>query len=79
MFLYYTDTFQTSGASCVGDWPESGGRVDLLVHSDLDDIFQIEKGLPDDSPVRRVNQIVVESGRSEGVNTCILVPPLICE
>jgi hypothetical protein len=63
----------------LGDWPISGDRIDTKVYSDInDDIFNIEKDFPDSfSPVRRVNQLVVELGRAEGVKTFIVAPPLI--
>src|SRR4051812_17429167 len=72
---------QTSGASNVGDWPESGGRVDTSVHSDVtEDIFRLEKEFPEDrSPTRTLNQFVIATGEKEGVKTFIVVPPLICK
>lgn len=75
-----TSTLQTSGASMLGDWPESGGRVDTTFHSDLhEDIYKLEKNFPDEySPVRKVNQLVVHTGEELGVQTYIVPPPLIC-
>jgi len=68
----------TSGASMVGDWPETGGRVDTTIHSDLDDIYSLEKNFPESfSPVREVDLFVVEFGESKEVNTYIIPPPLI--
>ena len=66
----------------IGDWPVSGTRVDDKTYSDLEDVFEIEKKLEEEekgwSPVRSVNQFVVEAGERLGVKTCIVVPPLIC-
>ena len=72
---------QTSGASMVGDWPESGDLIVKKTYSDVDDdIFAIEKEWPEThSPVRKVNQLVIELGETKGVNTYIVVPPLICK
>jgi hypothetical protein len=63
----------------VGDWPISGDRIDDKVYSDInDDIFEVEKTFPDSlSPVRKVDQLVVELGEKEGVDTYIVPPPLI--
>ena len=63
-----------------GDWPISGDRIDTHVHSDVDEnIYEVEKKFPDShSPVRKVNQLVVELGETEGVKTYIVPPPLIC-
>jgi hypothetical protein len=74
---------QTSGASTIGDWPVSRSRVDSKTYSDIDDnVFEIEKTFEKDepgwSPVRSVNQFVVETGEQLGVKTYIVVPPLIC-
>ncbi|KAG4437897.1 hypothetical protein IFR05_006616 [Cadophora sp. M221] len=68
-----------SGTSMLGDWPVSGERVDTKVYSDVgDDIFSIEKNFSDShSPVRQVDQLVVETGEKEGVKTYIVPPPLI--
>lgn len=65
----------------VGDWPESGRRVDTSIHSDMqEDIYTLEKNHPEDlSPVRKVDVFVVEFGETKGVNTYIVTPPLICE
>jgi hypothetical protein len=65
----------------LGDWPESGERIDTSFHSDLhEDIYDLEKSFPEDySPVRKVNQIVVQTGEQLGVRTYIVPPPLICE
>jgi len=64
----------------LGDWPESGGRVDTSFHSDVDeDIFTTEKDFPENfSSVRKLNQIVVALGEEKKVKTYIVVPPLIC-
>jgi len=64
----------------LGDWPISGERVDTHVHSDVDEnIYEIERDFPDShSPVRKVNQLVVGLGETEGVKTYIVPPPLIC-
>jgi len=72
---------QTSGASMVGDWPESGDLVVEKTYSDVyDDIFKIEKEWQEaHSPVRKVNQLVVELGEANDVNTYIVAPPLICK
>ncbi|KAE9381141.1 NAD(P)-binding protein [Stipitochalara longipes BDJ] len=77
-----THYIHTSGASTLGDWPVSGSRVDSKTYSDLnDDIFEIEKNFekeePKWSPVRTVNQFVIETGEKLGVKTYIVVPPLI--
>ncbi|KAH9221701.1 NAD dependent epimerase/dehydratase family protein [Leptodontidium sp. 2 PMI_412] len=68
-----------SGTSMVGDWPVSGERIDTKIYSDVDDdIFDVEKNFPDShSPVRSVDQVVVETGEKEGVKTYIVPPPLI--
>ncbi len=64
----------------LGDWPVSGDRIDTRVYSDTEDIFEIQKTIPDnDSPVRVVDQSVVEIGEKEGVKTYIIAPPLICK
>jgi hypothetical protein len=65
----------------VNDWPVTGERVDESFHSDLkEDIYELEKNHPENySPVRRVNQAVVEAGLSEDVRTYIVAPPLICK
>ncbi len=75
------DSCQTSGASMIGDWPVTGDRTDTKTYSDVgDNIFEIERNFPDShSPVRRVNQLVVEMGEKEGVKTHIVAPPLICK
>jgi hypothetical protein len=64
----------------LGDWPISGERIDTHVHSDVDEnIYEIERDFPDShSPVRKVNQLVVELGETEGVKTYIVPAPLIC-
>ncbi|KAH8602987.1 NAD dependent epimerase/dehydratase family protein [Bisporella sp. PMI_857] len=71
----------TSGASMLGDWPESGRRADTSIHSDVDeDIYLVERQFPKDepcSPVRDLNQLVVEIGEQKGVRTYIVPPPLI--
>ncbi|PMD64312.1 NAD dependent epimerase/dehydratase family protein [Hyaloscypha bicolor E] len=72
----------TSGASIIGDWPVTGTRVDEKTYSDVsDDVFELEKMFEREeagwSPVRSVNQLVVESGERLGVKTYIVVPPLI--
>ncbi|KUJ22707.1 NAD dependent epimerase/dehydratase family protein [Mollisia scopiformis] len=69
----------TSGASMVGDWPITKKRVDTKVYSDKhDNIFEIEKEWPDSlSPVRKVNQFVVDCGEQEDVKTYVVPPPLI--
>lgn len=63
----------------LGDWPISGDRIDTKIYSDIDDnIFEVEQAIPDNfSPVRTVDQIVVELGEKEGVKTYIIPPPLI--
>jgi hypothetical protein len=65
----------------LGDWPISGERIDTHVYSDVDEnIYEIERDFPDShSPVRKVNQLVVELGETEGVKTYIVPPPLICK
>jgi hypothetical protein len=65
----------------IGDWPVTGDRIDKKTYSDVgDDIFEIERDFPEShSPVRKVNQLVVEVGEKEGVKTHIVVPPLICK
>jgi len=72
---------QTSGASMVGDWTESGDLTVEKTYSDVDDdIFEIEKEWPEaHSPVRKVNQLVIALGEANGVNTYIVTPPLICK
>ncbi|KAE8448381.1 hypothetical protein EG329_009625 [Mollisiaceae sp. DMI_Dod_QoI] len=69
----------TSGASMVGDWPITGDRVDTKVYSDKhENIFEIERDWPESfSPVRTVNQVVVETGEKEDVKTYVVSPPLI--
>lgn len=67
----------------IGDWPVTGTRVDEKTYSDVsDDVFELEKMFEREeagwSPVRSVNQFVVESGERLGVKTYIVVPPLIC-
>lgn len=64
----------------LGDWPETGERIDTNFHSDVDeDIYELEKNFPEDySPVRKVNQLVVHTGEKELVKTYIVPPPLIC-
>ena len=64
----------------MGDWPISGERIDTHVYSDVDEnIYEIERDFPDShSPVRKVNQLVVGLGETEGVKTYIVPPPLIC-
>jgi hypothetical protein len=64
----------------LGDWPISGERIDTHVHSDVDEnIYEIERDFPDShSLVRKVNQLVVGLGETEGVKTYIVPPPLIC-
>jgi hypothetical protein len=65
----------------IGDWPESGERVDTSVHSDVDeDIYATERDFPEShSPVRAVDQVVVNTGEKKGVRTYIIPGPLICE
>jgi hypothetical protein len=65
----------------IGDWPETGERIDTTIHSDLDeDIYATEREHPEThSPVRKVDQIVVNTGLKEGVKTYIVPAPLICE
>jgi hypothetical protein len=67
----------------IGDWPVTGTRVDEKTYSDVsDDVFELEKMFEREergwSPVRSVNQFVVESGERLGVKTYIVVPPLTC-
>ena len=64
----------------LGDWPVTGDRIDTGIYSDIDEnIFEVEKNFPEShSPVRKVNQLVIELGEKEGVNTYIIPPPLIC-
>lgn len=63
----------------LGDWPITGDRIDTKVYSDItDDIYEIERTFPDDlSPVRKVDQLVIELGEKAGVKTYIITPPLI--
>jgi hypothetical protein len=68
----------------IGDWPVTGSRVDSKTYSDIrDDIFELEKAFEKEeggwSPVRTINQFVVETGERLGVRTYIVVPPLICK
>lgn len=65
----------------IGDWPITKDRVDAKIYSDKhDDLYELEKNWRDAfSPVRKVNQLVVEVGEKEGVQTYIVSPPLICE
>lgn len=48
-----------------------------------DNLFEIERQLEEQdagmSPVRTVDQIVVEEGEKAGVRTYIIIPPLICK
>ena len=67
----------------IGDWSVTGTRVDEKTYSDIsDNVFELEKMFEREeagwSPVRSVNQFVVESGERLGVRTYIVVPPLIC-
>jgi hypothetical protein len=67
----------------IGDWPVTGTRVDSKTYSDAEtDIFELEKTFEKEeagwSPVRTVDQFVVESGERLGVRTYLVVPPLIC-
>jgi hypothetical protein len=67
----------------IGDWPVTGTRVDEKTYSDIsDNVFELEKMFEREeagwSPVRSVNQFVVESGERLGVRTYIVAPPLIC-
>ncbi|TVY59233.1 hypothetical protein LCER1_G000238 [Lachnellula cervina] len=72
-----THYIHTSGASNVGDWPLTGDRIDTSVHSD-EDMYEFEKTHPETlSPVRNVDLRVVELGEQHGVQTYIIVPPLI--
>lgn len=63
----------------LGDWPISGDRIDTKVYSDVqDNIFEIEQAIEDGfSPVRTVDQLVIELGEKESVKTYIIPPPLI--
>ncbi|CZR50992.1 related to NAD dependent epimerase/dehydratase family protein [Phialocephala subalpina] len=75
-----THYIHTSGASMVGDWPISKDPpIEPMIYSDKhDNIFETEKNWPEEfSPVRKVNQLVVELGEKEGVKTYIVPPPLI--
>jgi len=65
----------------LGDWPETGGRIDTTTHSDVDEnIFTLERDFPEKfSPVREVNQLVVKTGELNKVKTYIVPPPLICK
>jgi hypothetical protein len=74
---------KTSGASMLGDWPVTGTRIDSKTYSDTkDNPFDLERAFekeePGWSPVRTMNQFVVEQGEKLGVRTYIVVPPLIC-
>lgn len=56
----------------------TGDRIDTSVHSD-EDMYEFEKTHPETlSPVRNVDLRVVELGEQHGVQTYIVVPPLIC-
>lgn len=59
----------------------SGDRIDTKIYSDIkDDIFELEKNWPEShSPVRKVNQLVIELGGKEAVDTYLVTPPLICK
>ncbi|TVY81723.1 hypothetical protein LSUE1_G002121 [Lachnellula suecica] len=74
-----THYIHVSGASNVGDWPVTGSRIDTSVHSDVkEDIYEFERTHTESfSPVRDVNQLVVEQGEEDGVKTYIVIPPLI--
>jgi hypothetical protein len=65
----------------IADWPVTGERIDTSIHSDVDeDIYLLEKNfLESYSPVRKVDQFVVDFGEMNGVKTYIVPPPLICE
>lgn len=57
--------------------------MDAKTYSDVhDDIIEIEKALEKEekgwSPVRSVNQFVIATGEKLGVQTYIVIPPLIC-
>ena len=64
----------------IGDWPETGERIDRTVHSDVDeDIYTVEREFPEKhSPVRAVDQLVVDLAEKKGVKTYIIPAPLIC-
>lgn len=65
----------------LGDWPETGERIDISIHSDVDeDIYITERDHPEShSPVRTVDQLLIDIGEKEGVKTYIVPAPLICE
>jgi hypothetical protein len=64
-------------------------RIDTTIHNDtidIDDIFRFKSTYEKErdhtephSPVRKVNQLVVEMGEKENVKTVIIPAPLICE
>jgi hypothetical protein len=64
----------------VGDWPVTGERIDTSIHSDIaEDVYQLERSYTEPySGVRDVNQVVVKLGEELGVETYIIIPPLIC-
>ncbi|KAG0651163.1 hypothetical protein D0Z07_2622 [Hyphodiscus hymeniophilus] len=68
-----------SGTSMIGDWPETGERIDTSIHSDIDeDIYVTERDHAEShSPVRAVDQLVVNTGEKENVKTYIIPGPLI--
>ena len=65
----------------ISDWPETGERVDISIHSDIDeDIYVTERDHAESySPVRAVDQLVVNLGDKCGVRTYIVPAPLICK
>ena len=65
----------------LGDWPETGERIDISIHSDIDEDIYATEGdhLETHSPVRTVDQLVANIGEKEGVKAYIVPAPLICE
>lgn len=74
-----TNEFQTSGTSILGDHPYTGTDQSAKIWSDeKDDMFAMEKENPERYGQRVTDVAVVETGKSLGVKTYIVVPPTIC-
>ncbi|CAI7629913.1 hypothetical protein N7533_004103 [Penicillium manginii] len=68
----------TSGTSILGDHPYTGIDQNGKIWSDeKDDIYAMEKGHPEVYGQRVTDVAVVETGKSLGIKTYIVVPPTI--
>lgn len=68
----------TSGTSILGDHPYTGTDQSAKIWSDeKDDLFAMEKEYPERYGQRVTDVAVVETGKSLGVKTYIVVPPTI--